>query len=62
MKGTSYKLPLKIYFVLDITSSMQPVIDTIKINIINFINKLKANDFDVLIGIVTFRDKLEEEL
>ncbi|HEX4209967.1 MAG TPA: FHA domain-containing protein [Candidatus Binataceae bacterium] len=55
-RGVGQGRPVDIVFVLDITESMQPYIDAVKQNIINFVNDLAANNRDYRLGLVTFED------
>lgn len=50
------KRGLHIYFAIDVTGSMQPVIDAIKNAIVKFSDKLVEKDFSLMIGAVAFRD------
>jgi len=42
--------------VLDVTESMQPYIDAVKQNVIQFAQDLSANNRDYRLGLVTFED------
>jgi hypothetical protein len=55
-RGVGQGRPVDIIFVLDITESMQPYIDAVKQNIINFAHDLAANNRDYRLGLVTFED------
>src|SRR5580693_10609065 len=55
-RGVGQGRPVDIVFVLDVTESMQPYIDAVKQNIINFANDLRANNRDYRLGLVTFED------
>jgi hypothetical protein len=55
-RGVGQGRPVDIVFVLDITESMQPYIDAVKQNIINFVNDLASNNRDYRLGLVTFED------
>jgi FHA domain/von Willebrand factor type A domain len=55
-RGVGQGRPVDIVFVLDITESMQPYIDAVKQNIIQFVNDLAANNRDYRLGLVTFED------
>ncbi|HTT78029.1 MAG TPA: FHA domain-containing protein [Candidatus Binataceae bacterium] len=55
-RGVGQGRPVDVVFVLDITESMQPYIDAVKQNIINFANDLAANNRDYRLGLVTFED------
>ena len=55
-RGVGQGRPVDIVFVLDVTESMQPYIDTVKQNIIAFANDLKAYNRDFRLGLVTFED------
>jgi FHA domain/von Willebrand factor type A domain len=55
-RGVGQGRPVDIVFVLDITESMQPYIDAVKQNIINFAQDLRANNRDYRLGLVTFED------
>ena len=55
-RGVGQGRPVDIVFVLDITESMQPYIDAVKQNIINFAHDLAANNRDYRLGLVTFED------
>jgi hypothetical protein len=57
--GNKSKIPLTIYFVIDKTGSMLPVIEAIKNNINQLVNQLQEKGFDPLIGAVTFSDVVE---
>lgn len=54
------KRPLTVYFAIDVTGSMQPVIDVIKSNINQFVSELQAKGYEPIIGAVTFRDSIAE--
>ena len=55
-RGVGQGRPVDIVFVLDVTESMQPYIDAVKQNIINFVNDLASNNRDYRLGLVTFED------
>jgi hypothetical protein len=55
-RGVGQGRPVDIVFVLDITESMQPYIDAVKQNIIQFVNDLASNNRDYRLGLVTFED------
>jgi hypothetical protein len=55
-RGVGQGRPVDVVFVLDVTESMQPYIDAVKQNIINFANDLAANNRDYRLGLVTFED------
>jgi Mg-chelatase subunit ChlD len=55
-RGVGQGRPVDIVFVLDITESMQPYIDAVKQNMINFANDLAQNHRDYRLGLVTFED------
>jgi FHA domain/von Willebrand factor type A domain len=55
-RGVGQGRPVDIVFVLDVTESMQPYIDAVKQNIINFANDLASNNRDYRLGLVTFED------
>ncbi len=55
-RGVGQGRPVDIVFVMDITESMQPYIDAIKQNIIQFVQDLAANNRDYRLGLVTFED------
>ncbi len=55
-RGVGQGRPVDIVFVLDVTESMQPYIDAVKQNIINFAHDLAANNRDYRLGLVTFED------
>jgi hypothetical protein len=55
-RGVGQGRPVDIVFVLDVTESMQPYIDAVKQNIINFAQDLRANNRDYRLGLVTFED------
>src|SRR5690348_2638372 len=55
-RGVGQGRPVDIVFVLDITESMQPYVDAVKQNIINFAQDLAANNRDYRLGLVTFED------
>lgn len=55
-RGVGQGRPVDIVFVLDITESMQPYIDAVKQNMINFANDLNSNNRDYRLGLVTFED------
>ena len=55
-RGVGQGRPVDIVFVLDMTESMQPYIDAVKQNIINFAQDLAANNRDYRLGLVTFED------
>jgi hypothetical protein len=54
--GVGQGRPVDIVFVLDITESMQPYIDAVKQNMINFAQDLAQNHRDYRLGLVTFED------
>ena len=55
-RGVGQGRPVDIVFVMDITESMQPYIDAVKQNIIQFAQDLAANNRDYRLGLVTFED------
>jgi hypothetical protein len=55
-RGVGQGRPVDIVFVLDVTESMQPYIDAVKQNIIQFVQDLAANNRDYRLGLVTFED------
>jgi Mg-chelatase subunit ChlD len=55
-RGVGQGRPVDIVFVLDITESMQPYIDAVKQNMINFAQDLAENHRDYRLGLVTFED------
>jgi Mg-chelatase subunit ChlD len=55
-RGVGQGRPVDIVFVLDITESMQPYIDAVKQNMINFAQDLAQNHRDYRLGLVTFED------
>ncbi len=55
-RGVGQGRPVDIVFVLDITESMQPYIDAVKQNIIDFVHDLQSNNRDYRLGLVTFED------
>jgi FHA domain/Integrin beta chain VWA domain len=55
-RGVGQGRPVDIVFVLDITESMQPYIDAVKQNMINFAQELAQNHRDYRLGLVTFED------
>ncbi len=55
-RGVGQGRPVDIVFVMDVTDSMQPYIDAIKQNIIQFVRDLGANNRDYRLGLVTFED------
>jgi FHA domain/von Willebrand factor type A domain len=55
-RGVGQGRPVDIVFVMDVTESMQPYIDTVKQNVIQFAQDLSANNRDYRLGLVTFED------
>src|SRR5713101_1027218 len=55
-RGVGQGRPVDIVFVLDITESMQPYVDAVKQNMINFAQDLAQNHRDYRLGLVTFED------
>ena len=55
-RGVGQGRPVDIVFVLDVTESMQPYIDAVKQNVIEFAKDLQANNRDYRLGLVTFED------
>src|ERR1700683_4481044 len=55
-RGVGQGRPVDIVFVLDVTESMQPYIDAVKQNVINFAKDLQENNRDYRLGLVTFED------
>ena len=55
-RGVGQGRPVDIVFVMDVTESMQPYIDAVKQNIIQFAHDLAANNRDYRLGLVTFED------
>jgi len=55
-RGVGQGRPVDIVFVLDLTESMQPYIDAVKQNMINFAQDLAQNHRDYRLGLVTFED------
>src|SRR3984957_2883954 len=53
-RGVGQGRPVDIVFVLDVTESMQPYIDAVKQNVIQFAQDLSANNRDYRLGLVTF--------
>lgn|GEM_PF-7131047 len=60
--GEKKKRPLTIYFALDVTGSMDAIIEAIKTNINQFVTQLQSKDFDPMVGIVTFTDTVDRAL
>ncbi|HJU11790.1 MAG TPA: hypothetical protein VJ728_12985, partial [Candidatus Binataceae bacterium] len=52
-RGVGQGRPVDIVFVLDVTESMQPYIDAVKQNMINFAQDLAQNHRDYRLGLVT---------
>src|SRR5947209_6599987 len=55
-RGLGQGRPVDIVFVIDVTESMQPYIDAVKQNMINFAQDLAQNHRDYRLGLVTFED------
>jgi hypothetical protein len=55
-RGVGQGRPVDIVFVMDVTESMQPYIDAVKQNVIQFAQDLSANNRDYRLGLVTFED------
>jgi FHA domain/Integrin beta chain VWA domain len=55
-RGVGQGRPVDLVFVMDVTESMQPYIDAIKQNMVNFAHDLAANNRDYRLGLVTFED------
>src|SRR5579862_137356 len=55
-RGVGQGRPVDIVFVMDVTESMQPYIDAVKQNVIQFAQDLSANSRDYRLGLVTFED------
>ncbi|HVN28145.1 MAG TPA: FHA domain-containing protein [Candidatus Binataceae bacterium] len=55
-RGVGQGRPVDIVFVMDVTESMQPYIDTVKQNVIQFAQDLSSNNRDYRLGLVTFED------
>jgi hypothetical protein len=55
-RGQGQGRPVDIVFILDVTESMQPYIDAVKQNVIDFARDLQANNRDYRLGLVTFED------
>jgi hypothetical protein len=55
-RGVGQGRPVDIVFVMDVTESMQPYIDAVKQNMVNFAHDLAANNRDYRLGLVTFED------
>src|SRR5216683_1998772 len=55
-RGVGQGRPVDIVFVMDVTESMQPYIDAIKQNMVNFAHDLASNNRDYRLGLVTFED------
>jgi hypothetical protein len=55
-RGVGQGRPVDIVFVMDITESMQPYVDAVKQNIIDFAHDLAQNNRDYRLGLVTFED------
>ncbi len=55
-RGVGQGRPVDIVFVLDVTESMQPYIDAVKQNVIQFAQDLQSNSRDYRLGLVTFED------
>ncbi len=55
-RGVGQGRPVDIVFVMDLTESMQPYIDAVKQNVIQFAQDLSANNRDYRLGLVTFED------
>lgn len=50
-----------IVFVIDVTSSMQPTINSVKTKVREFVEKMQRNKVQALLCLVTFRDKTEKK-
>jgi hypothetical protein len=55
-RGVGQGRPVDIVFVMDVTESMQPYIDAVKQNIIQFAQDLNSHNRDYRLGLVTFED------
>ena len=55
-RGVGQGRPVDIVFVMDVTESMQPYIDAIKKNMVDFSHDLASNNRDYRLGLVTFED------
>jgi hypothetical protein len=55
-RGVGQGRPVDIVFVMDVTESMQPYIDAVKQNMVNFAHDLASNNRDYRLGLVTFED------
>src|SRR5271157_3808175 len=55
-RGAGQGRPVDIVFVMDVTESMQPYIDAVKQNVIQFAQDLAANNRNYRLGLVTFED------
>jgi len=55
-RGVWQGRPVDLVFVMDVTESMQPYIDAIKQNMVNFAHDLASNNRDYRLGLVTFED------
>ena len=55
-RGVGQGRPVDLVFVMDVTESMQPYIDAIKQNMVNFAHDLASNNRDYRLGLVTFED------
>src|ERR1700735_5351961 len=55
-RGVGQGRPVDIVFILDVTESMQPYIDAVKQNVIQFVQDLSADNRDYRLGLVTFED------
>jgi hypothetical protein len=60
MEGEKVKKPFTLYFVLDVSGSMQPVLDAIKDNIKEFASVVKGKGFDLNLGAIAFIDDVTD--
>lgn len=60
--GSNYevKKPVSILFLLDITQSMTPYIETVKSNLTTLVNKLEKKNYHVKIGYLSFKDDVKK--
>src|SRR5262249_34579095 len=58
--GNVTRKPVSIYFVIDTTTSMDPVINTITENIVDFARYLESREFEPRYGGVAFKDEVDE--
>lgn len=59
ISGETQKIPLSLYFAVDISGSMQTNINSVRTSISSLVEQLKAKGYDIKIGLIAFTDEVK---